>query len=795
MLPKIGAKSVGQKQRTPGSSAHGRATGKPHATRHEAVRSAPSPRPLSQPRGFERVERPRVDLQGFSRPASQPGTASLPTFRVNPMLLGPLAAAHGASGAVQGPGAFELDSARRRLEAAVGQGPEAFASEFQAIAQQHHRALPNDTAFFQELTRSVAPLLQGFGEELAGEFNPGSDEQVATALTSLIHTANQYGGPQAGQAVADTLVQGFQEAGGSELSSGWTEALLAGAAASTQSPQELVRPSSFGSGALETLAGALERAGATRSSSILLQPEAASGFVAQDLQAAQAQLTQALGGVAELEDMLGQQLALVGAGLTEVQRQEYIETFRAEHQQEYAAVRQAEQQLLELLQAPETQAAVVDNPQVARSVLDGYQSLAGGSAAPEVLEWAGELFSEPNSELYRAFQAARPGFAETFGDEVLPRAIEAASGELLVREGLQGGDVLDRFDELLGPLRNARTLASTELGLLTADWEQLSIALRTPGGPSALTRLLDSWGDASGLGPLRQSLATAGLVFSIGGAADAIADGDLYSLTTDLLSAGSGGAQLVANALGRLGQTGQAAAAVGGTAASTAATFLARGAPVLSALSSALSGGRSAAEFFDERTASSALSALGSFTSAAGALLPLFTTGPVGGILAAVGGAISLSAQLVESIERRDQALEDAAALLAELDSVPRELVERLVLSDALGQLPQLGFSAESIQHLLQENPRLYATDRSDDAERGLFTAFQALGLTTPGQYQHLLDHGGLELGEEILRQYQIAIQNTPLTSEQQQSAWAQVRGWLQQSHPELIPPLPGLPQ
>ncbi len=630
-----------------------------------------------------------------------------------------------------------------------------------------------DPAYQQELAETLGPALRRLGE-LSSLTDPETGE--GTAIPEALARATAAVSPE----VASTLAEDFVEGNGDQPLSG---------------PFLRVLESTEAGPLAEALQGAFQEAGNTRAVEDITAARERGGYLSEasgQVQGAQRALDDAQAEVAALEEQLSAELAAAGPALTDEQRQAYVERFRSDNATAYERVDEAAAELAEALRNPELAQAVQDSPAVAESVLQGYQSLASTSEAAAVVEWGGQVFADPESPLYQALAAADPGFAERFGNEVLPTAVENAASGLLANADFNPAQAADQLTELLTPLRNARGLANSALALSTADWDSFLGGLRgaAQGNTDPLQSLLNKWNAEGGVGGARQALAVTGLLFGIAGAGSAAANGDLAAFAGSVASALPNGAQLLSYALGRLGNAAQAASLAGGAAATAAAGALARSVPVLSVIDSSIASIRDIGELAQDPSWGRAVSALGTFASAAGSVISLIgATGPVGGVVAAVGGVISVVGGILEAREVRQETQRNIRERL-EAIGFDEDLAETLSQASpvATRQLEEYGLTAQDIQRAAEDSPALLT---SSSAARSSTELGQAYGLD-PSQLLSLAEaahESGVNMNQLTGRVITKAIERVNgqiSTPEQRERYHEEIRELLERHYPEL---------
>ncbi|WP_233166388.1 hypothetical protein [Archangium sp. Cb G35] len=389
----------------------------------------------------------------------------------------------------------------------------------------------------------------------------------------------------------------------------------------------------------------------------------------------------------ELNAQLNSELAKLGPGLTEEQKQQYVAEFRERYPDEYAAEAAAARELNTALNDPKLMEAARGNPDIAEECVEAATDLAGSPEAKGALEWAAKA-QDPNGPAGTAFA----GLEEKINDDVIPTAISTVAGQLLTEHD---GDVeaalaaLTEITEPLVPLGKGGAAIKTGI-------ETIKNAIAS-GNPAPLRQLAES-------SKIGAALAGAGVVFGLASAVTDAQRGEWGDVVKDLAGAGRSGAQLAAYVMRTLGESGRVAAATG----EKAAAFLGRLAPAFGVVANAVILADHFMDFVDDPTVGGGIRAFGDAIAVVGAGLGTVLPG-VGHIVEGVGLVLSAVGELLVGKEEQERLDNESEAILLEMGMDP-DVAKTLAHGDNQPQqlADDLGLSPEQIQELAKNHPDIF---------------------------------------------------------------------------------------
>lgn len=460
-----------------------------------------------------------------------------------------------------------------------------------------------------------------------------------------------------------------------------------------------------------------------------------------DVEAATAAAQAAQEEVAALDAQLAAELSIVGPGLSEEERADFVANFHDEHAEVYQAEAETAATLADALSHPDLEHAAQTDPALGASVVDGLEALATSSAAGEALDVLAEINDRPDSPL--AAQLAQPTNAEALATNVVEAAITSAASDLLADAD---GD----------PQAAAAALASltrTALRNIPGLGAPLSSFL---GNLDKLARG-DIPGAIAGFGTLApgqfgNAFAAAGLIITASAVAGTAHEQDFVRLLGSLASQGASGLRLFADVAQGIADGSSRFADNYGPLAAASSEFAERFVPLLNIVSEAAGLVGNLDSLRSDPSVGAALSALGSVASTLGAILAVTPAAPLAPLLSAVGALVSGIGGLVSALEDHSALSERALERLLEI-GVEEEVAELLVEHSRLARTlaENLALSPEQIQDFL-------LTHDGTEAER-ILTDLANLG-TAAG----LEGEDFIELVDTLLEEGQSISGEDPLT-------------------------------
>jgi hypothetical protein len=585
-----------------------------------------------------------------------------------------------------------------------------------AMVELEKQTLTMSQAAAAKLIEASKPVIDKVAKDLTGKDSRDAEQ----ALTSLSHAA-KLGGPAATQQVATQLAGAVTETsarGGvatrlGNLDNGFEAAIKAGAGAdlALAVQAELVKTGKtasagkIGNAALDAIRGPVEAYGKAKEE------------------------------YAKLEAKLGQDLAMLGPGMTPTERQKYADAFWADEKNKKVkdAFAGAENALSASMKnnGPALEAAAArGDTKAAELLMQGVQALATSpNHAKEAIDFVDRLGRPGNKALFDALN--KDGKLEDrIADDLLAPALGNAQSKAMTDGSM---------DELLGQLKSIKSLGknfSKLPGQLTAAIDTVdkvtSLLAAGKSGREIMTalrldRLTDKWADKSKLG---KALAVFGVVSSIVKAGNTTDGLDKLKAS---LSAVEGGLELTAGVLGTLGRAQKlVGAAKGAELLSKYLPFVGLavdGAQLASDIRKLMNGGN----------AGDAIATVGTVINLIGdvaGVVPILGTavdgvlGTVGTIIQGIGGLVS---GLINGNEAREQREKDRAKYLkqAGVSQANRDLLTGGSFID-LSALGTMGLSRDQFLGALKAQHNLPTDDqgKSAYAVQMAWGAAAAYGLT-----------------------------------------------------------------
>jgi hypothetical protein len=374
----------------------------------------------------------------------------------------------------------------------------------------------------------------------------------------------------------------------------------------------------------------------------------------------------ALGEVQQLEARLATDLAAFGPGLTDEQRDAYVDAFWADPAR--AEVRDTAHEkgdkLAKLLEqaGPHLEAhASYGDKDSAQALLDAHESLAKDDRyARQALEFAGRVAN--NEDLANVIDEHTDGNLEDrLSDGIIANALPRVQADIFAShaaEGPAGADAAAaELSEVLGPLKEAKKFAKIGQNISKLDDTLQDIR---DGKYQSAQSILDSWDESN---KFQRSLKVATLAFGVYTGVQKFQDGNVTGGLRDFLSQVKPGVEVTAGLLGTIGRVDQAAGV---------ARFGAKALPVVGLAIDALQlADDIRALRQDGADAGEIISLLGTGVSLVGDVAEFIPGGQVVGVpLGIAGEAIRAIGGLVSGIisgnEEREELARDRAKLLEE---------------------------------------------------------------------------------------------------------------------------------
>ncbi|WP_237080719.1 hypothetical protein [Myxococcus xanthus] len=390
----------------------------------------------------------------------------------------------------------------------------------------------------------------------------------------------------------------------------------------------------------------------------------------------------------ELNEALNLELAKLGPALTDEQKQQYVQQFRAKYPDEFAAEEAAAKQLNDALNDPQLLEAARNNPDVAKESLEAAKSLGESSQAKGALEWAGKAL-DPNGPAGTAFESLK----DQIDDDVVATALTTTSGQLLAENNGDVQAALEQLTAITEPLvQLSEGGASVKSGI-----ETIKTALAS-GSPEPLLELSKSDGK------LGAALAGVGAAYGLASATNDAIRGEWGDFIKDLASSGRSGAEAAAFAMRTLGESGRIAAQTG----EAAAAFLSRLAPAFGVVANSVVLADHFKDMVDDPTVGSALQTFGDAVAWVGALMGTGLPG-VGQIIEGVGLVVSAFGSLLVDKEKQEALDNESESILLEM-GLDADVAETLAHGDDQPERlsSDLGLSPAQIQDLAKRYPTMF---------------------------------------------------------------------------------------
>jgi hypothetical protein len=423
---------------------------------------------------------------------------------------------------------------------------------------------------------------------------------------------------------------------------------------------------------------------------------------------AQSEYDDAKAKVDELNKELESQLAELGPGLTDAQKQAYIEEFKARHADEYGAEAEKAAALAAALANPQLDQAVKENPAAASMVFDATQKLADVPGyGDQVLAWETRVQSDP--ALKAAYVAGVENFETRLTEQIEPAAMSSLMSELIATYGSVEA-ALEPFRATVEPLFGLRGVP----GQFQELWDDVNAAAR--GDYSRLQQLAGNVNDMSGFAKLKAGLS---LVVGAASAIQAGREGEFATMVSGIASTSAQGLELVAGAIKSLSDSGKLAQYAGSYTDDLMdfATWAERFTPMLSLLVSGITLVQDIQKFKDDPGVGAAFTILGDSVSVLGSALSTFPPAyPIGQVINLIGSVISTLGGVVDWFEDRHERNSEMNDILRsdrlQQAGLTREEADAYASShDSIKIAAELGLSPEQIQTIAAAQPGVFDTE------------------------------------------------------------------------------------
>ncbi|MBX7100550.1 MAG: hypothetical protein K1X89_22725 [Myxococcaceae bacterium] len=527
--------------------------------------------------------------------------------------------------------------------------------------------------------KQAAPLITTLTAQLAkqskdAQRSGGSVPELPAAVTSLMQLTALASDPSI---VTDAIAKGIDDRDSTFFSS---------STSATNNPFTLALFDAFhadpagGAAFGAELAASLQAQGKTASANDLLdfvQP-----YVTSVVVDANAEYSEAHDRVEVLNQHLAQELANLGEGVTDADRQRYIDQFHRDHQADYDAEVKAAAKLGEAITRLGPALQQVSDPDVQRQIFDALDALAQSpEGAQAALDVADALAKNPESPLALSNDA----------QDRLPGIVERAIPNLYAEKVKEhGGDAEAAAEEVEDILDSAEGLG--KLVTNGADVIRRGLAALRTGDPASLLSLPE--------GPFKSAFLAAGVVV---GAAGLFSAESFSDYTIAIADTGSKGLELLAEATkdlsGVFKEAGELAEKL---------------APRLTVIASAISLSEDFEKLVADGNAGTVIQLLGDAAVAVGGVLAASGVGlPVAAVLDVVGSLVSVIGAAIDADLSNDDRRKETEKILIELGYAPGVAKGLAGASkESIAELSEAGYSPTQLQATIGAAPELF-----EDAE------------------------------------------------------------------------------
>ncbi|MCY1073042.1 hypothetical protein [Archangium lansingense] len=361
-----------------------------------------------------------------------------------------------------------------------------------------------------------------------------------------------------------------------------------------------------------------------------------------ELKAKKAELDKANEAVQEKNEVLGRQLAGLKGGLTQEQKEKYVEAFRNDpkNKEVYEKADQKAKELNDILQKhANLPRAAIQDPQARQVIYDSLKAVANSPTPKAAVGFAKQLKKDP--ELQKAF-ATHPNFEK----DITAPAIKNLAGQYLAEHSGDPKSAYQQYKEDIKTLVDSYAKPGVEAAGSAAgakgayaEWATLDAA--AAGEPDDLRRLTADWDNAT---PTQRAAKGGVVVFYAAYAKLKEGDGEYADALKELSAAGEKGSELLAGATQSLVNAGKL-----GSKGANAAKFLARLAPGLGLAANFASGVSHWQKLNETKNPAYAFALVGDAVAVAGNIASLVPGGGLvaGPLVRGFGEAVSGIAEVI----------------------------------------------------------------------------------------------------------------------------------------------------
>ena len=562
-----------------------------------------------------------------------------------------------------------------------------------ALLDQYVSAAP-DAASRTAILKACAPAIGQMETKInadadasLNQLSPG-DYGADAVITSLSHAAS-LAGPDGTKAITDALAQNAGDAQFTDYSQTggvprpWARAFqqLAQTNGDTTLPFEASLQSSLQAAGKGRPAGELQQELDTQNAAYL--------------SSAKGKYDDAKGKVDKDNEDLSTELARLGPGLTDAQKQKYIEAFHKAHAGDYQAEADAAKSLGQALNLVGPSALKNTDPDFARTALDAASELA---ETPEGAEAAKNFVSlvenNTDSPLYNNLRVQLGGQADGVKakcEDILKKAVPNLYAHDVTEANGDASAASEKLKEQLESLETCKDLGD-DANQLVQGVAALQEAAQT-GKYDALTEL--------GEGPLGMAFKGAGVILGIAKAANG--DSDPTAYVQNLAATGQEGCELIAEATKSLSGTLPAVADAG--------EMIGKFAPGLGLVANALATSEDFQALVKGGNAGDVVKLLGDSISTLGSALEVTGIGAVVGVpLQVLGSLVSIVGGLISGNAQEDHWNDEEKNLLGQI-GLPTNVAQGLTAADpeSLDQVAKdEKLSPEQVQQLATDHPEIF---------------------------------------------------------------------------------------
>ncbi|OJH38595.1 hypothetical protein [Cystobacter ferrugineus] len=421
-----------------------------------------------------------------------------------------------------------------------------------------------------------------------------------------------------------------------------------------------------------------------------------------ELKAKKAELDKANEELQEKNEELGRQLAGLKQGLTQEQKEKYVEAFRKDPKNKdvYEKADQKAKELNDILQKhANLPRAAIQDPRARQVIYDSLEAVANSPTPKAAIDFAKQLEKDP--ELRKAF-ATHPNFEK----DITAPAIQNLAGQYLAEHPSDPKSAYHQYKEDIKTLVDSYIKPGVETANSAADAkgayaEWAALDATASGEPDGLRRLTEDWDNAT---PTQRAAKGGVVAFYAAYAKMKEGDEEYADAIKDLSGAGEQGAELVAGATQSLVNAGKL-----GSKGARAASFLERLAPGLGLVANFASGVSHWEKLDETKNPAYGLALVGDAIAVAGNIASLVpgggtVAGPlVRGFGEAVSGIAEIIGNGIEDWKKRQDVKRYLEAAVT--DKNYREQLFQGSSHQLENLSKDLGLSPEQIQDLSNDFP------------------------------------------------------------------------------------------